>query len=100
MNSGEDSQRSAVFEATFRNVEVDSSMWTYHLALMGEESDGLDESIPIDADHAAYSRSVDEPGWEVLEPRFMLTPRSKRTQVLWNLRGPLTAHWYGRAAPQ
>ena len=64
----------AVFEASFRSVETDGSTWIYHLALMGEESGGLDESIPIDADHAAYSRSVKEPGWEELEPRFMLTP--------------------------
>ena len=64
----------AVFEATFRKFEADGSTWIYHLALTGEESDGLDESIPIDADHAAYSRSVKEPGWEELEPRFMLTP--------------------------
>lgn len=64
----------AVFEATFRSVEADGSTWIYHLSLMGEESGGLDESIPIDADHAAYSRSAKEPGWEELEPRFMLTP--------------------------
>lgn len=64
----------AVFEATFRNVEADGSTWIYHVALMGEESGGLDESLPIDAVHAAYSRSVKEPGWEELEPRFMLTP--------------------------
>lgn len=64
----------AVFEATFRNVEADGSTWIYHVALMGEESGGLDESLPIDAVHAAYSRSVKEPGWEELEPRFMLAP--------------------------
>lgn len=64
----------AVFEATFRSVEADGSTWIYHVALMGEESGGLDEALPVDADHAAYSRSVKEPGWEELEPKFMLTP--------------------------
>lgn len=64
----------AVFEATFRSTEADGSTWIYHLALMGEDAADLDESIPVDADHAAYSRSTKEPGWEELEPRFMLTP--------------------------
>lgn len=63
----------AVFEATFRSVEADGSTWIYHVALTGEESSGLDETLPVDADHAAYSRSVKEPGWEELEPQFMLT---------------------------
>lgn len=63
-----------VFEATFRNVEADGSTWMYHLTLRGEETGGLDETIPIDAEHGAYSRSVKEPGWEELEPKFMLTP--------------------------
>lgn len=65
----------AVFEATFRSIEADGSTWIYHVALMGEESGGLDETLPVDADHAAYSRSVKEPGWEELEPHFMLTPK-------------------------
>ena len=63
-----------VFEATFQNVEADGSTWLYHLTLRGEDSEGLDETISIDAEHAAYSRSVKEPGWEELEPKFMLTP--------------------------
>lgn len=63
-----------VFEATFRNVEADGSTWIYHLTLRGEETGGLDESIPIDAEHADYSRSMKEPGWEELQPKFMLTP--------------------------
>lgn len=64
----------AVFEATFRSAEADGSTWIYHLALMGEGGGGNDESIPVDADHVAYSREAKEPGWEELEPRFMLTP--------------------------
>ncbi len=64
----------AVFEATFRHREADGSLWIYHLALMGEDGGPLDESNPVDAAHAAYSRRVKEPGWEELEPMFMLTP--------------------------
>lgn len=63
-----------IFEATFRNVEADESVWMYHITLRGKETGGLDETIPVDAEHAAYSRSVKEPGWEELEPKFMLTP--------------------------
>lgn len=44
----------------------------------GEERDRLDESHPVDAAHAAYSRRVKEPGWEELEPMFMLTPAHLR----------------------
>lgn len=62
-----------VFESTFRSVEADGSTWIYHVALTGEESSGLDETLPVDADHAAYSRSVKEPGWEELEPQLMRT---------------------------
>ncbi|SLM89156.1 hypothetical protein FM105_01205 [Brevibacterium yomogidense] len=64
----------AVFEATFRHTESDGSTWIYHLALMGVDGGGLDESHSLDASHASYSRRVKEPGWEELEPMFMLTP--------------------------
>jgi hypothetical protein len=64
----------AVFEATFRSVEADGSTWIYHLALTGTDAGALDETIPVDADHAEFSRRVKEPGWEELEPFFMLTP--------------------------
>ena len=64
----------AVFEATFRHREADGSLWIYHLTLTGEDGGGLDESNPIDAAHAAYSRRVKEPGWEEIEPMFMLAP--------------------------
>lgn len=63
-----------VFEATFKHREADGSLWMYHVSLMGTESEGLDESRPLDALHAAYSRSVKQPGWEELTPMFMLTP--------------------------
>jgi hypothetical protein len=64
----------AVFEATFRHTEGDGTTWIYHLSLVGENGGGLDESHQIDADHAAFSRRVKEPGWEELQPKFMLTP--------------------------
>lgn len=63
-----------VFEATFRNIEADGSTWIYHLALMGVDGTGNDEAIGVNADHVAYSRRAKEPGWEELEPRFMLAP--------------------------
>lgn len=64
-----------VFEATFRSREADGSTWIYHLSLMGLGGGGNDESIAVDADHLAYSKRAKEPGWEELEPRFMLAPR-------------------------
>ena len=78
----------AVFEATFRNTEADGTTWIYHLSLIGEESGGLDESNPVDAEHAAYSRRVTEPGWEELEPMFMLTPdHLRQAMTQWALTG-------------
>lgn len=63
-----------VFEATFRSIEADGSTWIYHLSLVGVDGSENDESIAVDADHVAYSRRAKEPGWEELEPRFMLVP--------------------------
>lgn len=78
----------AVFEATFRHEEADGSTWIYHLSLMGNEGGGLDESHPVDADHAAYSRSVKEPGWEELLPKFMLTPdHIRQAMIEWGRTG-------------
>lgn len=76
-----------VFEATFKHREADGTLWMYHLSLMGVEGGGLDESLPLDAMHTAYSRRVKEPGWEELTPTFMLTPQHI---------GEVMAHW-GRA---
>ena len=64
----------SVFEATFRHREADGSLWIYHLSLTGEIGGGLNELHRIDADHAAFSRRVKEPGSEELEPKLMLTP--------------------------
>lgn len=68
----------SVLEATFKHREADGSLWTYHLALTGEAGSGLDESYPVDAAHASFSRRVKEPGWEEIEPMFMLTPTHLR----------------------
>ncbi len=64
-----------VFEATFRHQEADGTLWMYHVSLMGADGGELDESLPLDAVHAAYSRRVKQPGWEELTPKFMLTPQ-------------------------
>ncbi len=53
-----------VFEATFKHQEADGTLWMYHVSLMGTNGGGLDESLPLDALHAAYSRRVKQPGWE------------------------------------
>ena len=71
----------AVFEATFKHVEADGSTWIYHLSLMGQ-GDGLNEELPIGATHANFSRTVKEPGWEELEPKFMLTADHLRAAML------------------
>jgi hypothetical protein len=63
-------------------------LWIYHLTLMGEDGGDLDESPPVDAAHAAYSRRVKEPGWEELEPMFMLTPAHLRDAMrAWGTSG-------------
>jgi hypothetical protein len=73
LQEGLSAERS-VFEAIFRSDETDGSTWIYHLALAGVDGGPNDENIPVDADHATYSRRVKEPGWEELTPLFMLTP--------------------------
>lgn len=79
----------AVFEATFKHQEADGSTWIYHLSLMGQ-GDGLNEELPIGATHANYSRTVKEPGWEELEPKFMLTPDHLRAAMIqWGATGQI-----------
>jgi hypothetical protein len=73
-----------VFEATFKHREADGQLWIYHLSLMGTATGGLDESLQMGADHAAYSRRVKQPGWEELTPMFMLTPHHI---------GKIMTHW-------
>jgi len=73
-----------VFESTFEHREADGTLWMYHVSLMGTGGGGLDESRPLDALHAAYSRRVKTPGWEELTPKFMLTPQHI---------GKIMTHW-------
>ena len=73
-----------VFEATFKHEEADGQLWIYHLSLMGTAGGENDESLPMGADHGAYSRRVKQPGWEELTPKFMLTP---------NHIGEIMTHW-------
>ncbi|MBH0130297.1 hypothetical protein I6E56_07985 [Salinibacterium sp. NK8237] len=70
-----------IFEATFKSTEADGQVWIYHLSLMGAEGEPLDEQLQMGADHAAYSRRAKKPGWEELEPKFMLTPNHLREQM-------------------
>jgi len=83
-------ERSAL-EATFQHTDAAGTSWIYHLTLVGEDGSGLDESNSIDADHAAFSRQVKEPGWEEIAPRFMLTPRPVREVIQeWGLTGAVS----------
>lgn len=85
----------AAFEATFRHTEPDGSAWIYHLSLVGDDGGGLDETNPIDADHAAFARRVKEPGWDELEPKFMLAPAHiRKAMAAWGRAGTedLSAH--------
>lgn len=84
-------ERSA-FEATFQHTDAAGTSWIYHLTFAGEDGSGLDESNAIDADHAAYSRRVKEPGWEELIPHFMLAPAPVREVMQeWAQTGAVTA---------
>ena len=65
----------AAFEATFKHVEADGSVWMYHVSVIGENGSGLDTTIPVDAAHEAWARRTKERGWEELEPTFMLAPQ-------------------------
>ena len=90
----------AVFEATFRHTEADGSVWIYHLSLMGAGGGGFDESIPIDAEHAAYSRRVKQRGWEELTPKFMLTPNHLREAMTeWGRARYNGVSWPGLLCP-
>ncbi|WP_253917393.1 DUF6176 family protein [Glutamicibacter halophytocola] len=71
----------AAFEATFRHVEADGSVWIYHLSLVGEDGGGLNEQQEIDAVHQGYARKAKMAGWEELEPKFLLMPDHLRTSM-------------------
>ncbi|PJJ43109.1 hypothetical protein ATK23_0282 [Glutamicibacter mysorens] len=82
------SAQRAVLEATFKHVEADGSVWIYHLSLVGENGSGLDTRQDIDATHEAASRQAKMPGWEELEPKFLLMPdRLRASMVHWAEHG-------------
>lgn len=66
-------ERSA-FEAWFLHADGDGVTWIYWVGLTGEGGAPLDAESELDREHAAWLRRVKEPGWEELEPAFMLTP--------------------------
>jgi len=70
------------FEAIFRMTDADGTDWIYHLSLGGDGSTFDEHASSIDTDHAAFSRECKEPGWELLEPRFLLTPDAVRTALV------------------
>ncbi|PRB77081.1 hypothetical protein CQ012_07075 [Arthrobacter sp. MYb214] len=78
------SAQRAALEATFRHVEADGSIWIYHLSLVGENGGGLDTQQDIDVAHEAASRQAKMPGWEELEPKFLLMPDHLKASM---------AHW-------
>ena len=76
------SAQRAALEATFKHVEADGSVWIYHLSLVGENGSGLDTEQDIDATHEAASRQAKMPGWEELEPKFLLMPDHLRASMV------------------
>lgn len=66
-------ERSA-FEAWFLHTETDGTSWIYWVGLIGEGGAAMDTESQLDRDHLEYMRRVKEPGWEELQPMFLLTP--------------------------
>lgn len=69
----------AAFESIFFSREPDGSTWLYHLELYGDSGSGLDpEGSDVDREHVDFGRRVKLPGWEELEPKFLLAPEHIR----------------------
>lgn len=66
-------ERSA-FEAWFLHTDGEDVTWIYWVGLTGEGGALMDAQSRLDREHVAWLRRVKEPGWEELEPAFMLTP--------------------------
>lgn len=66
-------ERSA-FESWFLHTESDGTTWIYWVGLTGEGGEAMDTESQLDHDHMDYMRRVKAPGWEELQPMFMLTP--------------------------
>jgi hypothetical protein len=68
-------------ELVFRRSDEDGE-WIYWVSIYGPGGAGLDESVPIDRDHAAYGRQCKTPGWEEASPQFFLAPEPVRNAIL------------------
>lgn len=80
-----DRERMAV-EIIFRLREGEDD-FLFWVTVKGAGGAGLDESIPIDRDHAAQSRRTKEPGWIEAEPQVLLLPGPVREAVMsWAVR--------------
>lgn len=78
----------AAFEATFKHVDEAGTSWIYHLSLVGEDGTGNDLTEDIDATHVEYAKRVKEPGWEELQPKFLLMPDPiKDRMIRWTETG-------------
>lgn len=70
------------FEAIFRTTDWAGQDWIYHLTLGGDGGTFDENSVSLDADHAAFARECKEPGWELLNPEFLLTPNEVRNALV------------------
>lgn len=60
----------------------------YWVGLTGEGGEPMDHDSQLDRDHLDYMRRVKEPGWEELQPMFMLTPDHIRAALeTWGTTG-------------
>ena len=80
-----DRERMAV-EIIFRLQEGEDD-FLFWVTVKGASGAGLDESIPIDRDHAAQSRRTKEPGWTEAEPQVLLLPGPVQEAIMsWAVR--------------
>jgi hypothetical protein len=80
-----DRERMAL-EIVFR-LHEEGEEFLYWVSIFGPDGAGLDESLPIDRDHADIGRRVKEPGWVEATPQLLLMPDPVRRAVLdWAMR--------------
>lgn len=78
----------SAFEAWFLHTEADGVTWIYWVGLTGEGGEPVDVESQLDHDHMDYMRRVKEPGWDELQPMFMLTPDHIRAALkTWGATG-------------
>ncbi|WP_130865210.1 DUF6176 family protein [Acidipropionibacterium timonense] len=76
------------FESWFLHTESDGVTWIYWFGLTGEGGEPIDVESRLDHDHMDYMRRVKEPGWEEMQPMFMLTPDHIRAALeTWGTTG-------------